>query len=141
MLLEWRIYDSPYSIIDPRVTNASPLDSLMASRFLPNTTLYDIVSQLFIENWTSSTDFISYYNRCAPDECTYTFEERFNIVYIISTTLGIVGGLSVALQILTPLIAKLLRRMFNQCHSQQTLVAREAFAVTGKNQYYMNGEY
>jgi hypothetical protein len=57
MLIEWRSFDSSNITIDPRVLNTTPLDPMINSRFSPNTTLNDIVSQLFIENWTDSVNF------------------------------------------------------------------------------------
>ncbi|CAF4029216.1 unnamed protein product [Rotaria sp. Silwood2] len=51
-----------------------------------------------------------YYQQCALDQCTDTYEERFNRAYVIATLLGIVGGLSTMLQILIPSNVKLVRR-------------------------------
>ncbi|UJR19841.1 hypothetical protein I4U23_022974 [Adineta vaga] len=114
--------------INPRVANVTLLDPTVKSRFPPNTTMDDIVRQLFIEDWTHTISFSSFYKECAPKNCTYSYEERFNKAYIISTTLGIVGGLSVALRILVPLIVKLLRRIYHRfCGSQEQNERRNNF--------------
>jgi hypothetical protein len=133
MLIEWHSFGVSNLTIDPRVTNVIPLDPMVNSRFSPNTTLSTISAQLFIEDWTNSTNFSSYYNQCAPDECTYTYETRFNTAYIISTLFGIVGGLAVALRILIPPAVKLLRRIYDRCCRMQLHDEREAVVKISKN--------
>lgn len=115
MLLEGRSLGVADSYMDPRVLDVTLLDPTINSRFPPATPLNKIVSQLFIEDWTYATNFISFYEQCAPHECTYSFVERFNKAYVIASTLGVVGGLSVTLRIIVPLIVKLLRRIYRRC--------------------------
>ncbi|CAF3338151.1 unnamed protein product [Rotaria sp. Silwood2] len=128
MLIQWHSFGSPNVTIDPRVANITPLDATVNNRFSPDTRLGIIVSQLFIADWANSTNFSYYYNQCAPDECTYTYEERFNRAYVIATILGIAGGLSTALRILILPVVKLLRRMYYHCHRPKKPVVRECFA-------------
>jgi hypothetical protein len=72
------------------------------SRFSPNTTISEIFSQLFVENWTNSSNFTAYYNRCAPAQCTFTIQERFDTAYMLTIMLGFYGGLSAILDIILP---------------------------------------
>ncbi|CAF4200171.1 unnamed protein product, partial [Rotaria sordida] len=125
MLIDWYPFDRMETTLDPRVLNVTALVSTINSRFSPDTKLDIIISQLFIEYWINSTNFSSYYNQCEPDQCFYTYEERFNRAYIIATLLGIVGGLSIVLRILIPSIVILLRRMYYQFRRFQTNVRRE----------------
>ena len=107
MLCDWLLFDFPNLTINTSTAaNITPLDSSVNSRFPVNMTVDEIASQLFIENWTDSVSFIDYYRHCAPTECTYTFNERFNLLYLISIILGVIGGLSVALRIIIPLFVK-----------------------------------
>ena len=117
MLIEWRSFVAGDPVPDPYLSDIHPLDSTIKSRFLPETTLDPIFSQLFVDDWSNSTNFTAYYNQCAPNQCTYTYQERFNRAYLISTILGIIGGLSVALKILIPPIITLLRRIYHHCHT------------------------
>ncbi|CAF3438173.1 unnamed protein product, partial [Rotaria sp. Silwood2] len=128
MLIQWHSFGSPNVTIDPRVANITPFDATVNNRFSPDTRLGIIVSQLFIADWANSTNFSYYYNQCAPDECTYTYEERFNRAYVIATIVGIAGGLSTALRILILPVVKLLRRMYYHCHRPKKPVVRECFA-------------
>ena len=99
--------------------------------------MYPIVSQLFIDDWTNSTDFRAYFNECAPKECTYSYEERFNRAYIVATIFAVVGGLSTALRILSPFALKLYRRMHRHCGRTQVQVPREPPEELGKNDYHI----
>ena len=114
MLIEWNSYDYSNITIDPRVVNVTPLNPLLDSRFSIDTTLDSIISQLFIEYWTDSISFKNYFEQCAPIECTYTFEGRFSFAYILSTVLGIIGGLSVTLKIVSPLIIKIFQKIYHR---------------------------
>ncbi|CAF3549071.1 unnamed protein product [Rotaria sp. Silwood1] len=76
------------------------------SRFYSNTTINEIFSQLFVEDWINSSNFTSYYTRCAPSKCTYTIRKRFNISYMLAIMLGFYGGLSTILEIILPPLVK-----------------------------------
>ncbi|UJR19006.1 hypothetical protein I4U23_022136 [Adineta vaga] len=98
--------------INPRVANITPLNSMIKSRFTPSTRLNEIISELFIEEWIYSINFQNYFQECSPNECVYSYEERFSLSYMIAKITGIIGGLSVALRILVPLFVKSIRRIF-----------------------------
>ena len=134
ILINWRSFDSYNITTDPRLRNVTELDPLLNSSFSYDTTLDKIVSQLFIEDWTDSSNFSEYYTQCAPSECTYTYEERFSTAYLISTVLGIVGGLSVALRILILPMVKLNRRIYHHCCRSAQRVVREGFVETGRDE-------
>ncbi|CAF1057497.1 unnamed protein product [Adineta steineri] len=119
MIIRGRSFETNASKIDPRAANITPLNPRFDRRSSPNTTLDNIVSRLFIEDWTNTTNFSSYYHQCAPDECTYTYEQRFNRVYIVATVCGIIGGLSVALKIFIPLLVTLLQPIYHVCRRRR----------------------
>ncbi|CAF4888015.1 unnamed protein product [Rotaria sp. Silwood1] len=75
------------------------------SRFYPNTIISEIVSQAFVEDWINSTNYTSYYERCAPSQCTYTIRKRLNID-ILAKMLGFYGGLVIILEIILPLLVR-----------------------------------
>ncbi|CAF1354313.1 unnamed protein product [Rotaria sordida] len=76
------------------------------SRFYPNTTINEIVSEAFVEDWINSTNYTSYYERCAPSQCTYTIQKRLNID-MLAKLLGYYGGLSVILEIILPALVRI----------------------------------
>ena len=91
--------------------NISVLTSNAKSIFTPSTKLFDIVNMLMVENWVESVSFDSYYAECKPTVCLYTITERLSIVATIISLIGIAGGLSVVLRILSPNIVWLFRRI------------------------------
>ncbi len=85
------------------------LNENLTSRFYVNSTVFDIMNALMIENWTENINYSLYYNNCNPISCSYTIIKRFNISTVLATILGLIGGLSVALHIILPPIIKLFR--------------------------------
>ena len=85
---------------------------------------------MFIENWSNTMNFSAYYNQCAPSQCSYTYEERFSIPYLISTVCAVIGGLSVALRISIPPVVKHLRRVYHYFSRSTPRAARQAFEET-----------
>ena len=107
MLFSWRLF-SLETIFEPLSLNVTPLDSSLPSRYLPTTKLEDIVSQLLIEEWILSSDAAAHYEQCQPKVCTYTYAARFAVIYVITTVIGLFGGLSVILRLIIPLIVKII---------------------------------
>ena len=90
------------------------LDMSLSTHFAPNTTLNEIVEGLFIESWVTNISFDNYYTECQLSACTYTINYRQSITFIITTIMGLCGGLTAALRLLTPIIANILRKLI-QC--------------------------
>jgi hypothetical protein len=82
--------------------NVTALDESLPSRFLPNSTLQNVVDELMVEEWTRSIMYENYFNECQPTECTYTHETKNSIIYIVTTLFGLTGGLTTALKLLVP---------------------------------------
>jgi hypothetical protein len=94
--------------LDARAVNIAPLENGNNS-FPPETSMETIVSQLFIEDWSTTNNFTAYYSRCAPTKCTYSVRQRFDSAYMLAAMLGFYGGLSALLEILLPPLVKLVR--------------------------------
>ncbi|CAF1187805.1 unnamed protein product [Adineta ricciae] len=70
-------------------------------RFTPisSTPIGTLIDELFIESWQNSSNYSSYYSICAPSNCRYTYVERNDFVYTLTTILGLYGGLTEGLPI------------------------------------------
>ncbi|CAF1640553.1 unnamed protein product, partial [Adineta ricciae] len=79
----------------------SPLNQSIPSRFTPisPTPIGTLIDELFIESWQNSSNYSSYYSICAPSNCRYTYVERNDFVYTLTTILGLYGGLTEGLPI------------------------------------------
>ncbi|CAF1223075.1 unnamed protein product [Didymodactylos carnosus] len=91
-------------------SNFTILDSSQPSLYQPTTTIQEIVNNLMVEQWNSNVSFELYYQRCQPSVCHYTYVKKFDYLYIITTILGLVGGLSTILSTLIPNLVNLIRR-------------------------------
>ncbi|UJR34695.1 hypothetical protein I4U23_027472 [Adineta vaga] len=83
-----------------------PLNSSLSSRFLRNSKISLIFENLMVEQWITVKNFSKYYNACEPLQCTYTFTQRNDFIYVITLLIGLYGGLTVVLRILAPFIVK-----------------------------------
>ncbi|CAF1630804.1 unnamed protein product [Adineta ricciae] len=91
----------------PINTWPKPLNSSIPSRFLQNDKVSLIFDNLMVEQWITMKNFSNYYIACEPLQCTYTFTQRNEFIYVITLLIGLYGGLTVVLRILAPFIIKL----------------------------------
>ena len=77
------------------------LNANVISRFKTSTTVQSMVEQLMLESWSQNVTYESYFNQCAPRYCTYSVIERRDVVFLITLLLGVFGGLSLLLRLLT----------------------------------------
>jgi hypothetical protein len=94
--------------------NVTPLSSNSNIHFSPYSTVQMLLDELMIDNLTIDIDFDLFYLQCDPAYCTYTYMYRFDILYILTTIMGIFGGLSLALRLLAPPIAKAILHFKNR---------------------------
>ncbi|CAF2169519.1 unnamed protein product [Rotaria magnacalcarata] len=82
------------------ITSVTNLDvlSVNQTRFSRQTPIETLINELFIEEWSTVTSFSSYYQQCAPMSCTYMYVQHNNVLYILTTILGLYGGLTVVLR-------------------------------------------
>lgn len=78
--------------------------SLDSTRYQLDTSMLEIVSNLMLEDWNHNISYNMYFNRCQPKSCTATFIGRGSIVYIITTTIALIGGLAKLYKFITPLV-------------------------------------
>jgi hypothetical protein len=99
-----------------RTVDMIPLNSSISSRFHQNTTIGEMLNELMLEVWDPSITHKGYYAACQPAECRYTFTGRNDAIYIVTTLIGLIGGLVTALRLIIPrfinFIKKCLQRRF-----------------------------
>ncbi|CAF1199869.1 unnamed protein product [Adineta ricciae] len=93
------------NVVPNNITNMSPpLLSVDNSRFLMNTSVHDLVNNLFIENWSTVINYSTYFDQCSPILCSYTYIQKLNSLYTITLLLGLYGGLTLILKRICPKI-------------------------------------
>jgi beta-lactamase regulating signal transducer with metallopeptidase domain len=82
--------------------NITALDKTLLVQFLENSTIEVVVDQLMVQQWNQSKMYDRYYNACQPAECIYTHQTKNNPIYIITTLIGLLGGLITVLKLIVP---------------------------------------
>jgi hypothetical protein len=89
--------------------NASDIvltNSITTNRYQPISPWLEIVSNLMVEEWNNQTSYDDYFNECQPSVCTATYISHGNIVYIVTTTIGLIGGLTKVYKFSVPILVK-----------------------------------
>ena len=76
-----------------------------------NTIVETLFNDLFIEDLNMTVVFNDYFTHCNPSACIYTKEHRFDVLFIFSTIIGVIGGFVTVLKFLSPLVIKLICRI------------------------------
>ena len=129
MLLDWRLFEVA-EFYRPLDVNITPLDPNLPSRYAPTTTLDVPISRLLIEDWKVTTNVAAHYNQCKPSICTYTYVARLGPLYVVTSVLGLLGGLSVVLRLIVPVIVRIIMQKIQR--GQQPVNAQMS-ETTSKN--------
>ncbi|CAF3723432.1 unnamed protein product [Adineta steineri] len=99
------------------LTHFQSSDPFNATAMQSNSTLYnvgasvqDIIDNLMIEEWNNATSFQFYYKQCNPYLCSYSYDVKGDISYVIAITFGLIGGLTTILKAIIPSIVLTIRR-------------------------------
>jgi hypothetical protein len=82
-------------------------------------TIESLANNLFIQSWNNESSFQSYFNHCHPLTCEYTYESRPDFIYIVTTIIGVIGGVNIFLSLLLPYIVKLVASIWNYVLQRQ----------------------
>ncbi|CAF3849088.1 unnamed protein product [Adineta steineri] len=82
--------------------NTSLLSVNDQSHFSMNTTIMDLVQDLFIENWSTTINYPAYFHYCMPLSCSYSYVQKLNSLYTLIVLLGLYGGLTFVLKWICP---------------------------------------
>ncbi|CAF3359321.1 unnamed protein product, partial [Rotaria sp. Silwood2] len=97
------------------------LNKLAPSRFSPTDNLRTLFDNLMVEEWNITGDFNGYYKACAPVSCTYTSVQRLNIIALVTTIVGLIGGLTVSLRLLIRLAIRVIPMIIAQWQNQHVV--------------------
>ncbi|CAF1360181.1 unnamed protein product [Adineta steineri] len=116
--------------------NTSILNTSLSSRFTPTTTLSYLVNELFIDKIFNETIYGSYYQQCAPVYCSYTYSQRFDLVYVITTLIALFGGLNIALHLIAPYLIDCLFFVKKKLFLQNEFQQNETPILTFQNRFH-----
>jgi hypothetical protein len=92
----------------------------LSSRFTPTTSLSVITKEMMIEQWNYVPSFNHYYGACKPQYCTYSYRAyTYNYVGVIIKMVSMIGGLTMALRLITPQLVSFIYQFFQPKIQQQ----------------------
>lgn len=80
------------------------------SRFSETSSVGELLDMMMVERWNRTVIYGNYYDGCSPKECVYTVEKRNDLIHIVTTVIGLVGGLSTILKMILPHLVRIIRR-------------------------------
>jgi hypothetical protein len=78
-----------------------------------------IIDRLMVDVWNWTITHGNYYGVCQPKECSYTKVARNGVVIIVTTVIGLIGGLVTALKVIVPRVVGLIRRKLKRRPHQE----------------------
>ena len=85
-----------------------------------NVTVGALVKNLFVVEWSNTSDFSAYYYACVPSLCSYTYKERITLIYMITTLIGLIGGVVTALRVIAPVLVTIALWIQDKCNTRKT---------------------
>ncbi|CAF1188791.1 unnamed protein product [Adineta ricciae] len=86
-----------------------PLNASSLTSFTVNSTMKEVTDELMVNQWKKEILYANYFNQCAPSQCTYIYTIKNTVLYIITTIIGLTGGLITALRFIVPKVVKFVR--------------------------------
>ena len=99
------------------------------SRFSVNATVRDLANALFIEDWSATINYSSYFKQCSPSLCSYTYVQQLDSVYTVTFLVGIYGGLTIILKLICSWAVLFVAKM-NAHRKKKTMVQPVCPVVT-----------
>ncbi|CAF1388030.1 unnamed protein product [Adineta steineri] len=84
-------------------TNFNFTDPLLLSN-RQNNSLYERLTNLFIEDWSPTINYSKYFTNCAPLQCTYTTTDQNSLSYTVIFLLSLYGGLTIMFRLIAPAV-------------------------------------
>ncbi|CAF4174310.1 unnamed protein product, partial [Adineta steineri] len=96
-------------------TNITPIPlNITNSQFLMNITVMNLINDLFVEKWSAIMNYSSYFYKCSPMICSYTYIQRLDSFYTLTYLLGLYGGLTIVLKWISPKIVYLVDKIYQR---------------------------
>ncbi|CAF1494463.1 unnamed protein product [Adineta steineri] len=81
--------------------------------FSLNSTINELINHAFTEQWLTNINYSLYYDQCFPSICSYTYNDKFNILYLITLFLSLQGGLTLVLTWICPKLIRYASKIYH----------------------------
>ncbi|CAF3664549.1 unnamed protein product [Adineta steineri] len=92
--------------------DSTPLSTNL-TYFSLNSTINELINHAFTEQWLTNINYSLYYDQCFPSICSYTYNEKFNILYLITLFLSLQGGLTLVLTWICPKLIRYASKIYH----------------------------
>lgn len=92
---------------------------LTNSRYQTSSSLLEIFSNIMVEEWNNQSSYAIYFNTCEVSVCTATYISHGNVIYIVTTIIGLIGGLTKVYRFALPLFMKIIIYVKNKRYCSQ----------------------
>jgi hypothetical protein len=99
-----------FDFYNPIYVRTTALNSSLNSQYNMTTPINIMVQKMMTEPWYTNVNYSAYYEQCNPIECKYTYMIKYDLVYIFTTIIGLIGGLITIFQLVIPRAVKLIRQ-------------------------------
>jgi hypothetical protein len=99
-----------FDFYNPIYVRTTALNSSLPSQYNITTPINTMVQKMMAEHRYTDVNYSAYYEQWNPMECKYTYVIKYDLVYIVTTIIGLIGGLVTVLQLVVPRAVKLLRQ-------------------------------
>jgi hypothetical protein len=93
-----------YALFGSVTIPSLPVSINMSSYFPSNTSVGSLFDELFIESWFRQYDYEAFFRTCEVSMCVYTYTQRSDILYVVTTIIGLIGGLTIVFRLICPLL-------------------------------------
>ena len=100
-----------------------PLSIPSTGHFSVNSTIAELISDLFVEQWSTAINYSTYFERCAPSRCSHTYIRRFSLLHTVTFLLALQGGLGIVLSWMCPHLVQLAVRFSEWRKQRRSAVA------------------
>lgn len=94
-----------------------PQPLINQSRFSKDSAMEELVAAMLIESWAQNISYAGFFAQCQPQSCSYVEVQQYDRVYVLTTLLGLYGGMTILLKLLVPFTIQqidALRRLFSR---------------------------
>lgn len=94
--------------------NIRSLSIINNKYFKVDSTVQNLFDKIMLDELVDDIQYDKYYSECNPSYCTYSYSRRFDILFVITTVIGLCGTFTVILRLLAPFLASIYLRWKNR---------------------------
>ena len=110
----WKIEYPSWSDVRPLIHNST------LTHLDQNASILTLVKKMMIEEWNPSYLYNQFYHLCSPTHCIYTERRKTkHTIDIILIVISTIGGLTVSLRLLTPIMVRFVMKIISKIFKKQ----------------------